>query len=219
VFVLDVSTTMGFVLGELSEEIVAVDAEVRKHDPSPQYGLVVFVDDVMVVGGGEPLRDIAELRAEFDRWAAFTSDNRQIRAGGANLDWPENSLDALHAAATAFAWRDADDTVRMIVHATDDSFGSPGDRLSGTIDVDHGYDDVLAALERQQIRVATFTARIGGQCECEDVTAGFMTGWHGRASLPDATGGAAFDLDEVASGRLHFTDAVPPLVANAVCDE
>jgi hypothetical protein len=219
VFVLDVSTTMGFVLDELSDEIAAVDAAVRKHDATPHYGLVVFVDDVMVVRGGEPFTDIRALAKEFDRWAKFTADNRQIRAEGDNLDWPENTLDALHAAATRFAWRDADDTVRVVVHATDDGFASAGDVLSGTVGVQHDYSQTVTALADAHVRVATFTARIGGKCECEDVTAGFMAPHGGASSLPDATGGAAFDLDEVARGRLHFADAIPSLVTNAVCDE
>jgi len=219
VFVLDVSTTMGFVLDRLAREIEAVDAEVRKHDRAPHYGLVVFVDDVMVVDGGAPFTDIAALAKEFDRWARFTADNRQIRADGDNLDWPENSLDALHAAATRFQWRDADDTVRVVVHATDDGFAMAGDVLSGAVTVEHDYAQTVAALGEAHVRVATFTARIGGKCECEDVTAGFMAPHGDAPSLPDATGGAAFDLDEVARGRLHFADAIPSLVTNAVCDE
>jgi hypothetical protein len=219
VFVLDVSTTMGFVLDKLSREIEAVDAEVRKHDATPHYGLVVFVDDVKVVDGGKAFTDIRALAKEFDRWAKFTADNRQIGAGGSNLDWPENSLDALHAAATQFEWRDADDTVRVIVHATDDSFGSAGDVLSGTVTVAHDYAQTVAALRSAQVRVATFTAAIGGKCECDDVGAGFTKRHADEPSLPDATGGAAFDIDDVARGQLHFADALPSLVTNAVCDE
>ncbi len=219
VFVLDVSTTMSFVLDRLAHEIAAVDAEVRKHDATPHYGLVVFVDDVKVVDGGKAFTDIAELAREFRKWKAFTADNRQISHTGDNLDWPENSLDALHAAATDFAWRDADDTVRVVVHATDDSFAKAGDVLSGTVTVQHDYDETVAALQRAHVRVATFTAPIGGQCECEDVKPGFMAAFGDDPSLPDATGGAAFDIDDVAGGRLHFADAITPLVTNAICDE
>jgi hypothetical protein len=219
VFVLDVSTTMAFVLDRLAREIAAVDAEVRKHDATPHYGLVVFVDDVQVVGGGKAFTDIDELAREFRKWSAFTADNGQIKHASDNLDWPENSLDALHAAATDFAWRDADDTVRVVVHATDDSFGKAGDVLSGAITVQHDYGDTVAALRDAHVRVATFTAPIGGQCECEDVKPGFMATFGGDPSLPDATGGAAFDIDDVAGGRLHFADAIPPLVTNAICEE
>lgn len=219
VFVLDVSTTMSFVLDRLAHEIAAVDAEVRKHDANPHYGLVVFVDDVKVIDGGKAFTDIEDLTREFQRWKAFTADNRQISHTGDNLDWPENSLDALHAAATDFAWRDADDTVRVVVHATDDSFAEAGDVLSGTVTVQHDYDETAAALRAAHVRVASFTAPIGGQCECEDVKPGFMAARGDDPSLPEATGGAAFDLDDVAGGRLHFADAIPPLVTNAICDE
>jgi hypothetical protein len=218
VFVIDVSTTMGFVLGRLAAEIEAVDREVRKHDQDPRYGLVVFVDDVMVANGGRPFASIAALRTEFQRWAAFAASNRQIHSPAQNLDWPENSLDALYLAATRFAWRPAEDTLRLVVHATDDDFGESGAVQSGQ-PVRHTYRGTVKALKRAGVRVATFAARIGGQCECVDVSPGWLSAYKGRPSIPDATGGAAFDIDEVALGRLALSDAVAATVESTVCNE
>jgi hypothetical protein len=217
VFVIDVSTTMSFMLRHLSEEIAALDEVVRRHDPEPRYGLAVFVDDVLLVNGGEPYVDVDSLRRDFEHWAAFTSSNRQLKSNLLNLDWPENSLDALHAAATGFDWRPAEDTLRLVVHATDDTFGEGGHWLSGG-EVRHGYGETVRALQDERVRVATFAARIGGRCECENVEAGYFAPYRGQPSIPDATGGAVFDIDEVASKRLRFATAVTALVQNTVCD-
>lgn len=46
-----------------------------------------------------------------------------------------------------------------------------------------------------------------------------MIDYRGMPSIPNATGGASFDIDEVASGRLHFDRVVSGLVDNLVCDE
>ena len=35
--------------------------------------------------------------------------------------------------------------------------------------------------------------------------------------VPDATGGAIFDIDEVASGKLSFVAAVAGVINNGVC--
>jgi hypothetical protein len=217
VFVIDVSTTMSFMLRHLSQEISALDEVVRRHDAQPRYGLAVFVDDVMLVNEGKAYADIESLRRDFEHWAAFTSSNRQLRSDLLNLDWPENSLDALHAAATGFDWRPAEETLRLVVHATDDTFGEGGHWLSGG-EVRHGYADTVRALQEAHVRVATFAARIGGRCECENVEAGFFAPYRGQPSIPDATGGAVFDIDEVASKRLRFATAVTALVDNTVCD-
>lgn len=217
VFVIDVSTTMSFMLRHLSQEIAALDEVVRRHDAEPRYGLAVFVDDVVLVNGGKAYADVDALRRDFEHWAEFTSSNRQLRSDLLNLDWPENSLDALHVATAGFDWRPAQDTLRVIVHATDDDFGDGDEWLSGG-QVRHGYAETVNALQVAQVRVATFAARIGGRCECENVEAGFFSPYRGQPSIPDATGGAVFDIDEVASRRLRFADALSGLVRNTLCD-
>ncbi|HEY0136829.1 MAG TPA: vWA domain-containing protein, partial [Nannocystis sp.] len=138
VFVLDVSTTMTFMLDRIEKQIAQVDLETRAQGLDTRYGLVVFVDDIKLGNAGKPYADLAALQAELATWRAFTAGNRQINSPDLNLDWPENTLDAVHAAATEFAWRPADTTLRMIVHATDDDFGEAPAIQSGQ-PVKHGY--------------------------------------------------------------------------------
>ncbi|WP_143140196.1 vWA domain-containing protein [Nannocystis exedens] len=216
VFAVDVSTTMNFMLGKIGREIAAVDAAVRAHNLDARYGLVVFVDDVMVTNGGQPFADLVALQQELAKWQQFTASNREIGANAANLDWPENTLDALHAAATQFAWRDPSATLRAVVHATDDDFGEAPAVQSGQR-VQHGYRDTVAALRAAEVRLFSFAAKVGGQCECLDVRAGLFTPYRGQQAIPAATGGAVFDIDEVASGALNFGAAVSGALKSAVC--
>lgn len=216
VFAVDVSTTMNFMLGKIEREIAAVDATVRAEGLDARYGLVVFVDDVKVANGGRPYADLAALQAELKTWQAFTASNRQIASPEANLDWPENTLDALHAAADQFAWRPAATTLRTVVHATDDDFGEAPAVQSGQV-VQHSYRQTLAALQAAEVRVFSFAAKVGGQCECLDVKAGLFTRYFGQQAIPAATGGAVFDIDEVASGALSFGKALSGALQTAVC--
>jgi hypothetical protein len=217
VFVIDVSTTMAFALDSLAHEITALDASIRKIDPDRRYGLVLFVDDVLVPTGN-PYTDIDVLRADFEKWARFTASNRQLRSPDHNLDWPENGLDALVAAAERFDWRDADDTLRLVVYASDDDFGEAGAVQSGQR-IAHDYPTTVKTLQGASVRVASFTAPIGGQCECEDVRGGFLAPYEGREPIPVATGGAAFDIDAVAAKKLHFGPALSGLIENLVCED
>ena len=216
VFVVDVSTTMTFMLDRIEKQIAQVDLEARAQGLDTRYGLVVFVDDIKLGNAGKPYADLAALRAELATWRAFTAGNRQINSADLNLDWPENTLDAVHAAATDFAWRPSDTTLRMIVHATDDDFGEAPAIQSGQT-VQHNYADTAAALRRAEVRMFSFAAKVGGQCECLDVRPGLYTRFHGRPSLPQATGGAVFDIDEVASGKLGFAAAVGGAIKSGVC--
>lgn len=216
VFVVDVSTTMGFMLDRIEQQLAQVDAEARAQGLDARYGLVVFVDDVQLGNHGQPYADLAALQGDLARWRAFTASNRQIGSEAANLDWPENTLDAVHLAATGFAWRPAATTARVIVHATDDDFGEAPATQSGQV-VQHTYAQTVTALRDAQVRMFSFAARVGGQCECLDVRPGLFTRFHGRPSLPDATGGAIFDIDEIASGKLSFVAAIAGAIKSGVC--
>lgn len=216
VFVVDVSTTMTFMLDRIEKQIAEVDAAARAQALDPRYGLVVFVDDVLVTHGGTAYADLATLQRDLAAWQAFTAGNRQIGSEALNLDWPENTLDAVHAAATRFAWRPADTTLRMIVHATDDDFGEAPAVQSGQT-IQHTYREVVDALRAAEVRMFSFAARVGGQCECLDVRAGLFTDFRGRKSLPEATGGAVFDIDAIADGSLGFAAAVGGAIRSSVC--
>lgn len=216
VFVVDVSTTMGFMVDGIEQGILSIDASLHGLAKDPRYGLVVFVDDVEVANGGLAFTSVDELRAELRRWHAFTSSNRQIRTDTRNTDWPENSLDALHAAAVDFAWRPSSTTARLVVHATDDDFGEVPAIQSG-VPIQHTYAETVSALRTNQIRVSSFGARLGGECECLDVTRGILSPFEGSPSIPAATGGAAFDIDEVSSGHLTLNAAIEATLGQAVC--
>lgn len=219
VFVMDVSTTMGPFLGALADQMLAVDQAIAALDlPSPpQYGLVVFVDDFALLGKGQPYADAAALQADFQEWSAFTSSNSQVSGSGSNGTWPENSLDALHVAATGYAWRPADTTSRIIIHTTDDTFSEAPNVVDG-ITVQHDYPQTVQALQDQQIRVFSFTADIGGSCNCEDVAPGWSAPYGGQPAIPEATDGARFDIDQVLGGTLDLSEAINTSIEGAICD-
>lgn len=127
VFVVDVSGTMGPALSKIVDEVGKVhEALLNRGLPSePRYGLVTFVDDVLVQNGGQPYTDVdALIQAVSLEVAASAAGWRQATdpITNPNASWPENSLDALYAAAKEFPWRDAEATHRTIIHVTDASF-------------------------------------------------------------------------------------------------
>jgi hypothetical protein len=219
VFVMDVSTTMGPFLDTLADQMLVVDQAIAALElPSPpHYGLVVFVDDFALLGQGQAYADAAALQADFQMWSAFTSSNSQVSGNGSNGTWPENSLDALHIAASAFAWRPADSTLRIDIHTTDDTFSEAPAVVDG-ITVQHDYPQTVQALQDQQIRVFSFTADIGGSCNCDDVSMGWSTPYQGQTPIPEATDGARFDIDEVLAGTLDLSEAINTSIEGAVCD-
>ncbi len=219
VFVMDVSTTMGTFLGTLADEMLVVDQALAALNlPSePHYGLVVFVDDFALLSAGQPYADATALQADFQEWSAFTSSNSQVSGAGSNSTWPENSLDALHVAATGFAWRPAETTLRIVIHTTDDTFSEAPAVVDG-VAVQHDYPQTVQALQDQQIRVFSFTADIGGSCNCEDVSGGWSAPYGGQTALPEATDGTRFDIDEVLAGTLSLSEAINTSIEGAVCD-
>jgi hypothetical protein len=219
VFVMDVSTSMQGFLTTLANEIDAVDQAIVALDlpGAPHYGLVVFVDDHAILNTGQPYPDVATLRADFEMWASFTASNQQVGGGNLNSTWPENSLDALYAAATGFQWRPAEDTLRLVIHTTDDTFWDGPTNQNG-VAIQHGYGEVVTALQERQIRTYSFAAQIGGSCECEDVTPGWSTPYQGQPPVPEATAGEDFDIDLVLAGQISLSDAIPTAVEDTMCD-
>jgi hypothetical protein len=192
VLVADVSGSMVPALSKLMDEVDKVDkALVAKGLPSPpHYGLVIFVDDVVVMNGGAPYASIEAFKAAVNVQIQATQTNPARQATDAlepNLSWPENSLDALYAAATKFQWRDAASTHRTIIHITDASFwdlkavsSAAGDPMhlepAGGCSVGagvlgnvctmvssmHSYDETIEALRAAKVWANTFAAKTGG---------------------------------------------------------
>lgn len=219
VFVMDVSTTMGGFLGTLADEILAVDQALAQFDlPSePHYGLVVFVDDAAMLGGGQPYPDALALQADFQMWSGFTSSNQQVGGGNSNGTWPENSIDALWLAANEFAWRPADSTLRLVIHTTDDTFWD-GPTTANNVMIEHGYAETVTALQDAQVRVFSFADEIGGSCNCLDVSMGWSTPYLMQTPIPEATDGAVYDIHAVLSGAVSLGDAIFASVEESYCD-
>jgi hypothetical protein len=239
VFSLDVSGSMTPSLTKLAAEIGAVDAALKtKNLPSPpHYGLVLFCDDFKVMNMGQPYTDIEAVKTEVTKQAtlAMGDAGRQVDPNtDSNDTWPENSLDSLHAAATEFAWRPDDKTLRIIFHITDASFWDGAAPSSGAMSeqqntffgmlVDtpvesmHSYAQTIAALQMAHVWVNTFAAKTGGPPDGRmappshggsrgisvNVGVGFFEPYMAMKSIPDVTGGSAWDLDEVYDGKVSL---------------
>jgi hypothetical protein len=191
VFVLDVSMSMNLFMEKLINEILVVDQAIQAlNTPNPpQYGLVVFVDDLECTNNCQPYPDAHATQQALRDWYAFVSTdwftgNAQLHnpdPNDRNYSWPENSLDALFAAATGFPWRPIEDTVRMIIHSTDDQFwdgpaptgcaegwthyslgaGTTQNECKTTGSV-HTYMEVIDTLRQGGIWVNSFAAYTGG---------------------------------------------------------
>ena len=221
VFSMDVSTSMLELLQTLENEILTVDDKLKSLSvvPDVHYGLVVFVDDTKIINNGVPYADVQTLKNDFNTWWNFTQTNSEVNGGGYNSDWPENSLDALFLAAGGFQWRAIEDTLRLVIHCTDDTFGDKGASLSG-IPVQRSYDEVVAALQAKQVRVFVFADadHTGGQFDDQDVSPGFFTPYQGKTPIPEATAGGAYNINLVYTGDLSLSAAINDSVAGTLCE-
>jgi hypothetical protein len=219
VFVMDVSTSMGPFLQKLADEMPAVDASAKALNlaTEPHYGLVVFVDDTKVVNLGNPYQDIATLQADFESWASFTSQGTQIDPSIESSSMPENSMDALYRAATEFAWRPADQTLRVVIHTTDDSFWNGPTMTPEGVPTTHGYADTLNALQSANVRVFSFASKLGGEEELDDVSTGWFASYLGMPAVPEATGGSVFELDQVLSNQISLAASITESIESSHC--
>ena len=216
VFVMDVSTTMGSFIDTLADSILQIDSALGDFalPDDPHYGLVVFVDDAEVINEGMPYTDAETLKADFEMWAAFTSSNQQVGGGNSNTTWPENSLDALYLAAEEFEWRE--DTTRIIIHATDDTFWE-GPATQNGVMILHDYPETVTALQNNTARVFAMADMIGGSCECLDVAPGWFVDYNGMPAIPEATDGGIVDINDVLSGTVSIADAITTAVEESYC--
>jgi hypothetical protein len=221
VFVIDVSTSMSFVLDQLSAGIEDVWAYTltfsTEPDYQPAFGLVVFVDDVLVTNSARPYDTAELLRTEFDTWRAFTSTENEPGGGpGTNDDCPENAIDALYAAAAQMPWRDG--ALHIIIFATDDTFvENPGTLGTGDILVQHTYNEVYSEVLGREIRVSAFAAHVGVCWDHNNAAPGYFEPYLGTPPLPEATGASAFDIQDVSSGTISMTEAVKGVILDEYC--
>jgi hypothetical protein len=220
VFVMDVSTTMGPFFDKLESEITAVHDALAAFDlPNPpHYGLVVFVDDFTLVNAGAPYTDIDELKADFEYWNNYTSTNQQTNGGGSNSTWTENSLDALFAGAGGFQWRPVSNTLRMVIHTTDDTFWN-GPTVGNGVNILHNYAETVDSLQQREIRMFAFADYLGGLSGTDDVSMGFFTDFQGQPPIPAQTGGGAYEIGQVLVGVISLSDAIVGAVEDSYCEE
>jgi hypothetical protein len=225
VFVIDVSTSMADEIDQVRAGMDRIWAAADALTTDTQFGLVVFVDDVVAVNGCAPFADLAAMQAEFVEWREFTSTNDQP-AGGAssNTDCPENSLDALYTAATACPWRP--DATHIAIHVTDDTFVESPLTLSsivgiGGIMVQHTYIETVEALVAAEVRVGSFAApgmgEFCGAGSSPNVGQGFHEPYGGMESIPDATGGAVWSIRDVRAGTLDMAEAINEFTQAEYC--
>jgi hypothetical protein len=221
VFVLDVSTSMMDEFTHLREGIASIyaAADALTHDHT--FGLIVFVDDVLVVNGCSSFASATDLQAEFDTWRSFCSSNGN--PGGAsqdNSDCPENSLDALYDAATMCTWRPG--ATHIAIHVTDDTFRESPARFGGPggVQAMHTYQQTLDALVAAQVRVGAFaqsTPAFCGAGTSANTAQGFFVSYNGATPLPDATNGRVWDIADVRSGSLDMATSINELIAASHC--
>ncbi len=218
VFVMDVSTSMDYILEDMENQIGLVWNYVSQNiELTPTMGLTVFVDDVTLVNSGAPYATVEALKGDFHSWYQHTSTNQQTQSDAGNSDWPENSLDGLALTAKNFQWRDVSKTLRIIILTTDDTFREKPASFTSGLPAQHTYDETVTLLKDGRIRVAAFAAKIGGSTATTNVEPGFFTAYNGKDSIPLATGGEVFFIDDVKSGSLSLVDAINNFVETERC--
>jgi len=258
VFSLDISLSMLPMFQKLQDGVDVVDAALGKlHLPSaPHYGLVVFVDDFKMTNGGAPYTSAATLKAELANWLGFVSSNfitgnnqinppESTNPADKNYSWSENSLDALYSAAKDFQWRPAGNTLRMVIHTTNDGFWDgpespgcdpgwdnfppPGGNQCLTKGSVHTYSDTVQALRDASIWVNIFAVKLAGPPDPisaaagiyrgnqKDTAIGFFTPYKNMASIPDSTGGVAWDLDQVVAGTISLSQGINDSIVQKQC--
>ena len=208
VFVVDVSTTMDD-LPVLRPAIEGLYDFVEGNALDVRIGLVTFVNDVVVHGGGAYL-DRAAFLAELDAqllpgtWVPDPDRPRQVM----NLDLAENGLDALQRAATRFAGRPG--ARRALFLVTDGAFAEGPTVLSDGSSVTATHADVAAVLVENHVRLFALHASAQGR--------GISSRMGDRPSLVSASGGAWFELSDAVSGALDLRALLVDLVADHVCE-
>jgi hypothetical protein len=131
VIVLDTSSSMGFVLQQLEQQIAQVVTASNTLAPDAHFGLIVFQDNYLLdttgpLEGGKVHTAASTLQSRFSYYrTTYTNNDRNPGDGPTGLTTQnpiceENSLDALYAAAKEFPWRA--NATRVVIIATDDTF-------------------------------------------------------------------------------------------------
>ena len=253
VLVLDVSGSMGFVLDQLQDDIEQVVAAANELAPDARFGLISFADNHRLdttgdLEGGVVHTQAGTLVSAFGSIrSTYTNANRNPGdgPGGPTFQNPiceENALDALHAAAAEYPWRES--SSRVIILATDDTFleapdnygdrDGDGDTTSTDFPREGDYPaawtvpETVAALGDTGARVFSFT-RLGPpsfleRCDTprrmswSDITDGWTTPYGAHPPISEATDGRNFDLAQVQSGSLSLAETINEVVLESHCN-
>jgi hypothetical protein len=175
-----------------------------------------------VTNEGEPYASMGDMQVEFTNWRAFCSSNAQPSGSPCtNMDCPENSLDALAAAAEHYAWRPG--ALHVAIHVTDDTFKEYPNGLCGglsPIPVQHTYAQTIDLLVAKEIRVGVFAVHASSACPFPaNKDPGFFAPWAGQPSIPEATGSRVWLLNDVQSGAISLAEAISGFVLEEWCTE
>ncbi|HLU64624.1 MAG TPA: vWA domain-containing protein [Kofleriaceae bacterium] len=225
VLVLDVSSSMGFVLDELEADIGQVVDAANQRAPEAHFGLIAFADNHRLdttgdLEGGAVHTQAATLQAAFASVrSTYTAADRNPGDGpsGPTLQNPiceENALDALYAAAAEFPWRDS--SARVIITATDDTFlerpdnygdrDGDGDTTSTDFPREGDYPalrtvaETVSALTGARARVFSFT-RLSPPGILERCGTGRRLAWADITDGWTTPYGAAAPIPESTDGR------------------
>lgn len=182
VIVLDVSSSMGFVLDKLGADIAGIVDAANKLKDGAHFGFVGYADNAAFGLGGSDANGRVHTKATTlkkaftDMKATYTSKNRNPGDGptGPETQNPiceENALDALHLAAAEFPWRPT--AARIVIIATDETFlqgadnygdrDDDGDTTStdfpreGDYPAVHTFGETIKALKDAKARVFSVT--------------------------------------------------------------
>jgi len=244
VLVIDTSTTMLFVLDALEDEFENVVTAANGLKEGAHFGAVFFQDngildtsgaesDGKVHLGHETLRSaFVTMRDEYTRGQVNPGDGPD--GPNSNAMCEENSLDALHIAATQFPWRP--NAAHIVVVVTDDTFLEAPDNYgdengNGSIGAgersypaERTVPETVAALQAANVKVFSFTnttAACGATRRLQQtdaMTYGWSKPYGNNAPFPEQTGGANFALEAVARGDVHLDAAINDIVLAARCN-
>jgi hypothetical protein len=131
VLVLDVSSSMGYLLDKLGNEISGIVDAANKLKPGAHFGMIGFADNGAFATNGSDANGIihtkaATLKSAFSDFKnTYTDYNRNPADGPNGLTdqnplCEEDSLDSIYMAAHDYPWRPG--AARVIIVTTDDTF-------------------------------------------------------------------------------------------------
>ena len=118
-------------------------------------------------------------------------------------------------------------TAASVTRATrTDTASLRGTRLAvrqDCVDASRGVAGAGAVVLRTIVRIVAIriqealAAKIGGMCECLDVSPGWFGPYGGSPSLAEATDAAVFDIDAVLAGQISLSEGIYGAIEDKHC--